>query len=156
MSHYNEDVVNKWLSSSSTFQNLTNSVPQTSYTTMIKNSIYPSLLKTKKSFILPTEQIKDGLHLKVELDPITGETKTTVIKFDDGNHPTIIQSFEGDQSLPIIEAFILNFPDAIVATEEMRPLHIIEENKTSLGYLSLNTILQLSELGKTKVRIGVP
>jgi len=151
-------LVDKWMTAD--YETLV-ATPAGIGTDIIRNSIYPSLLKSQQGYLAPQGDIKDGLHIGISMDPYNNTYTASVHYFDDdGNRQTHL-TVSDEKTLPLLERFVGDFQDAVVMSENMRPLCVFRKTektgeKIPIGYMSYLTLKKLYDEKITNFFIGVP
>jgi hypothetical protein len=158
-----EKLVNLWLTSS--ISELTEGIQEhKEYEMMerfVKASVYPSLLKTQEGNIAPMGEVPLGLHLGLKLNAYEHEYSADVYKVGSDGERHSVKVVTGDDTLPLVVAFIKTFPGAVVTTEEFKPLCLFEKigdkgQKVFLGHLSFAELQSAYQREIKNISVGVP
>lgn len=118
----------------------------------------PALFKTHTGYVAEMGDIQVCLCMSLnstsgevsgevcQLDPATGEMKVRMTK-------------KGDDANILFQAFVMDFPKAVLTTEDMKPLCLFKgkgKGRMFVGYLSFDEFLKTKRSGVRELSIGVP
>lgn len=125
----------------------------------IKKSIYPSLLTTHEGNISPQGEVLHGLHIGLSVDVNNNVHYADIYKIDDQGDRSSILRAENDRALKLVEAFVMDFNDAVVLTQDFKPLCMFDQKtkqRVFIGYLTFANLQDAVARKLDKISIGVP
>ena len=118
----------------------------------------PALFKTHTGFVAEMGDIQ--VCLSMSLNATNGEVTGSVCQLNpETGEMTTRMEKKGDDANLVFQAFVMDFPKAVLTTEDMKPLCLFKgkgKGRMFVGYLSFEEFLKTKRSGVKELSIGVP